>query len=246
MDKVTIFGVDVDRVTMDGAVSLVADWLSGDTTGHVIFTPNSEIIMAAKKDPAFCALLNTADLVTPDGIGVVKAAKILGNPLPERVGGFDLTSRVIESMGKTGGSLFILGGKPGVADKAAENLQKQYPALTIAGTNDGYFTDDAPVVRKIAEAKPDYLMVCLGSPKQEQWIAAHRDELCAKVMIGAGGSADVFAGTVMRAPDFYIRHNLEWLYRIVKGKRLKRSLSLFRFAFDVVGYRLKHGKETAE
>lgn len=242
MEKVNIFGVNVDNITMDGAKELVDSWLMGETTGHVIYTPNSEIIMAAKKDAAFRDLLNTADLVTPDGIGVVKAAAILGQPMSERVGGFDLSCRVMESLNEKGLRLFIFGGKPGVAEKAAENLKEKYPNLVIAGTNDGYFTEDEPIIQKIAAAQADYLMVCLGAPKQEKWIAAHKDRLFAKVIIGAGGSADVFAGTMARAPEFYIKHNLEWLYRIVKGKRLKRSLSLFAFAGHVFWHRLIHGK----
>lgn len=240
MEKVDILGVMVDSVTMDDAVKKVKEFLSSDEA-KVIFTPNSEIIMAAKEDGSFRDLLNTADLIVPDGIGVVKAAKILGHPMPERVGGFDLTCSVMPYLNEEKKSLFIFGGKPGVADKAAENLKKEYPDLVIAGTNDGYFTDDEPIIKKIADSRPDYLMVCLGAPKQEKWIAAHRDELNAKVIIGAGGSADVFAGTMNRAPEFFIKHNLEWLYRIVKGKRFKRSLKLISFGMTVYASKFKKG-----
>ena len=242
MDKIDIFGVKIDNVTMDSAMEKVAMWLSESRRGHAIYTPNSEIIMAAKKDPEFKDLLNSADMTTPDGIGVVKAAGILGTPLPERVGGFDLTCRVIEYLNANKMSLFILGGKPGVAETAAANLKEKYPDLVIAGTNDGYFKEEAPIVEKIALSAPDYLMVCLGAPKQEKFIAAYKDKLNAKVLIGAGGSADVFAGTMARAPEFFIKHNLEWLYRIVKAKRLKRSLSLFTFAGSVIMHRIIHGK----
>ncbi len=242
MNKVDIFGVKVDNITMDEAVDLVSSWLTENSFPKAIYTPNSEIIMSAKKNSAFKDLLNSADLITPDGIGVVKAGKILGDPIKMRVGGFDLSCRIIEILDKKGLSLFILGGKPGVAEKAAENLKEKYKNLVIAGTNDGYFKDDEPVIEKIAVSKPDYLMVCLGSPKQEKWIYEYKDRLNAKVLIGAGGSADVFAGTMERAPEFFINHNLEWLYRIVKGKRLKRSLSLFAFAGEVFKQRLLHGK----
>lgn len=242
MDKIDIFGVKIDNVTMDSAMEKVALWLTDSKKGRAIFTPNSEIIMAAKKDPEFKELLNSADMTTPDGIGVVKAAGILGTPLPERVGGFDLTCRVIEYLNENKMSLFILGGKPGVAEKAAENLKNQYKDLVIAGTNDGYFKEDEPIIEKVATAAPDYLMVCLGAPKQEKFISAYKDRLNAKVLIGAGGSADVFAGTMARAPEFFIKHNLEWLYRIVKAKRFKRSLSLFVFAGSVFLHRIIHGK----
>lgn len=244
MNKVNILGVKVDSVTMNDAAERVKGFLTDGKSGHVIYTPNSEIIMAAKENPEFKDILNTADLIIPDGIGVVKAAKILGNPIPERVGGFDLTSSLMPYFSEKGIRIFIFGGKPKVADTAAANLKKDYPGIEIVGTNDGYFTDDSPIIQKIADAHPDFLMVCLGAPKQEKWIFEHKHELNAKVIIGAGGSADVFAGTMSRAPEFFIRHNLEWLYRIVKGKRFKRSLKLFRFAFTV--YASKFSKSEGE
>lgn len=233
MEKVNILGVMVDSVTMAEAIERVKGFLSGERRGNVIYTPNSEIIMAAKEDDEFKDILNSADMVVPDGIGVVKASEILGHPMKERVGGFDLTSNIMPYLDTEKKSLFILGGKPGVAETAAENLKKEYPGIEIAGTNDGYFTEDGPIVDKVAKSSPDYLMVCLGAPKQEKWIAKYKDKLFAKVIIGAGGSADVFAGTMNRAPEFFIKHNLEWLYRIVKGKRFKRSLKLFAFGLAV-------------
>ncbi len=233
MSKVSIFGVNIDAVPMDEALNILKGFLDNEVRGNVIFTPNSEIVMSAKEDEDFKAILNSASLIVPDGIGVVKAGKILGTPIPERVGGFDLSSNIMPYLNEKKKSLFILGGKPSVAEKAAENLKAQYPDLVIAGTNDGYFNDDEKIVEKIAATCCDFLMVCLGSPKQEEFIYKYKDRLFAKAIIGAGGSADVFAGEVMRAPEFYIKHNLEWLYRIVKGKRLKRSLKLFKFAFSV-------------
>lgn len=243
MDKVNILGVMVDSVTMEEALERVKGFLSGERRGNVIYTPNSEIIMAAKEDKEFKDILNSADMVVPDGIGVVKAAGILGHPMSERVGGFDLASNIMPYLDSEKKSLFILGGKPGVALKAAENLKKEYPGIEIAGTNDGYFTEDEPIVEKVASSAPDYLMVCLGAPKQEKWIAEYKDRLFAKVIIGAGGSADVFAGEMNRAPEFFIKHNLEWLYRIVKGKRFKRSLKLFAFAFAVYASKAKNKEE---
>lgn len=245
MSKVNILGVQVDSLSMAEATERVKEYLDGEERGRVIYTPNSEIIMAAKEEAGFKVVLNSADLVVPDGIGVVKAGKILGTPIPERVGGFDLTCSVMPYLDSQKKSLFIFGGKPGVAEKAAENLSKQYPGIVMAGTNDGYFSDDEPIVQKISAAAPDYLMVCLGAPKQEKWIAAHKNELNAKVIIGAGGSADVFAGTMNRAPEFFIKHNLEWLYRIVKGKRFKRSLKLISFGMTVYASRLR-GQEDEE
>lgn len=238
MAKVSILGIKIDALTMDEAVKTAEKWLSEEAP-HVIFTPNPEIIMAAEKDEALSSLINSADMLTADGIGVVKAAEILGTPLPERVSGFDLTVNIISLLGKLGKSLYILGGKPGVAEKACENMKKAHPNLEIAGFHDGYFKDDEEIIAEISLKKPDFLLVCMGAPKQEEWIFKYKDRLNARILIGAGGSADVLAGEVLRAPDFFIRHNLEWLYRVVKGKRYARALNLFKFALKIFVERWK-------
>lgn len=180
-------------------------------------------------------MLNRSDLVVPDGIGVVHGAKILGKPLKERVAGFDLSCEILSLLAKRGGSVYLLGAKPGVAQKAAENITEKYAGIKIAGMHDGYFSDDAPVVADIKQSNADFLMVCLGFPKQEKWIDLHRNELNVRLAIGAGGCLDVFAGTVMRAPDFYCRHGLEWLYRLIKQpSRFIRMTALPRFALKVI------------
>ena len=128
-----------------------------------------------------------------------------------------------------------MGAKPGVALSAAEKLKEKYPGLVIAGTHDGYFKEDEPVIEEINEASPDFLMVCLGFPKQENWIYNNREKLNARLAIGAGGCLDVFAGTVQRAPDFYCRHGIEWLYRLVKQpSRFVRMLALPKFGLKVL------------
>lgn len=243
MEKVNILGVNVDNVTMDGAVSRVMGFLD-ETAPHAVFTPNSEIIMVAYKDEAFCKELNDASLVIPDGIGVVYASRILKAPLPERVAGFDLASRLIEKLSGGEKSFYFFGGKPGVAETAKENLLKKYPDLNICGLSDGYFDEEKEkaIIEDIKEKKPDVLFVCLGAPKQEKWINEHKDELGAKVLMGIGGSLDVFAGTVDRAPEFYQKHGLEWLYRLLKQpSRFMRMLALPKFGLTVLfkGKRIK-------
>lgn len=232
-DIVNILGANIHMVTMDEAEKQALELMEADGPS-VIYTPNPEIILHGYNNPEFMDRLNSADLTVADGIGVVYAARILHKPLAERVAGFDLTGRLLRQMAKKGKSVYLLGSKPGVAEKAAETIVKNNPGIIIAGTHDGYFKDDVPVIEAINAAKPDFLMVCLGFPKQENWIYENRDKLNARLIIGAGGSLDVLAGTVLRAPKFYCDHGLEWFYRLMKQpSRFVRMLALPKFAVTV-------------
>ncbi len=245
MKKIDILGVLVDHVNMEEALSRLTDWLKEDSA-HSVFTPNSEIIMVAHKDAEFCNTLNSGDLIVADGIGVVYASKILKAPLPERVAGFDLASGLIESVKNGSHSLYFFGGKPGVAELAIKNLTEKYPALSVCGFSDGYFDEnkEKEIINDIKTKKPDILFVCLGAPKQEKWIAEHKDELGAKILLGVGGSLDVWAGTVERAPEKYQKAGLEWFYRLMKQpSRFFRMLALPKFGLTVLfkGKRVKKG-----
>lgn len=233
MDTINILGAQINTVTMDEAVEEAARLMEQDGCS-VIYTPNSEIILHAYKNPDFTPKLNSADLTVADGIGVVYASRILHKPLKERVAGYDLVCALFKEMAKKGQSVYLLGSKPGVAEKAADEIAKSNPGIKIAGTHDGYFSDDEEVIASINAAAPDFLMVCLGFPKQEEWIYKNKGKLNARLAIGAGGCLDVFAGEVLRAPDFYCEHGLEWLYRLVKQpSRFVRMLALPKFAFTV-------------
>ena len=208
-----------------------------------VVTPNAEIVYEAMHDGELCKLINDADLVLPDGAGVVLASKILKTPLKEKVAGVDFADNLLGVLAKTGGSAYLLGSKPGVAELAAEKMLQKHPGLTIAGMADGYFKDEAAVVAKINAVKPDFLFVCLGAPKQERFMVNHRDELDVKLMAGLGGSLDSFAGTVKRAPKWMIKLSLEWLYRLIKEpKRFKRMLRLPKFLWAVCLKRIGGGK----
>ena len=234
METVNILGVHVNKYTMDEATKKAAELLETDECS-MIFTPNSEILLYASNNPNFAELLNQGDMIIPDGIGVVYGAKILGEPLKERVAGFDLVCNLLPILAEKKKSIYLLGAKPGVAEMAAENLKAKYPDLVIAGTHDGYFKEDDEVIESINAAKPDFLMVCLGFPKQEIWIYNNKHRLNAKVSIGAGGCLDVFAGTVQRAPQFYCDHGIEWLYRLIKQpSRFGRMLALPKFGLKVL------------
>ena len=227
--RIDVLGTKFDNLTMDEALAR-GEALMKEHAGCYVVTPNPEIVMLCREDPATAAAVDAASLVIADGIGVIHGAKILGTPLRQKLPGIDFTTALMERMAGKGQSVFLLGAKPGVADMAAERLQKRFPGLVIAGTNDGYFSDDAPIVSKISAARPDLLLVCLGAPKQEKWMHSHAGKLDVGLMIGAGGSLDVFAGTVERAPEKWQRAGLEWLYRLLKEpRRIGRMMKLPQF-----------------
>ncbi len=235
-ETLEVLEVSIDRVTLSQAEQATWDFLKQDKA-HMIFTPNSEIIMVAQQDKELKDVLNSGDLIIADGIGVVYASKILKKPIAERVAGFDLAKQIIEKLPQKEHKLYFLGGKPGVAKAAKDNLEKQYPGIQIVGTHDGYFDEEqeAEIIHEINQLKPDILFVCLGMGKQEKWIYNHRGKLSVKVCMGIGGSLDVFAGRVQRAPDFYCKYGLEWFYRLVKEPwRYKRMLALPKFALMVL------------
>ncbi len=239
-NRLNILGVGVDTLNMAEATDFLMSAMETDGLTSV-YTPNSEIILHAYKNPDYADVLNRAGLVTPDGIGVIYASKILKRPLPERVSGFDLANEVLKAASPLGKTLYLFGGKPGVGERAAEKITELYPGINIVGISDGYFDEEkeAKIVAEINEKSPDLLFVCLGFPKQERWIDAHAD-LNAKVAMGIGGSLDVFAGEVKRAPEFFQKAGLEWLYRLIKQpSRFVRMLALPKFGFTV----LLHGKK---
>ncbi len=214
--KINIQGVAFDDLTLDEAVRAGLDLVRGRDF-HYAVTPNPEIVMQAEKDPAFRDLLNAASLVLPDGIGVVYAARILGTPLKGRVPGIDFATGLMSAMNDAGGGrVYLLGAKPGVAEDAVAALSARFPALTFCGCHDGYFQEDGPVAAEVAGARPDLLLVCLGAPKQERWMAACGPDTGARLAIGLGGALDVFAGRVERAPERWRKLGLEWLYRLIK------------------------------
>ncbi|UOO37611.1 WecB/TagA/CpsF family glycosyltransferase [Oscillospiraceae bacterium CM] len=237
--RTDVYGVGFDNLTMEEAVGRAEALLEAQNTSYVV-TPNPEIVWLCRSDPELKEIISGAALVLPDGIGVVYGAKILGRPLKGKLAGIEFAEKLMESMARTNKSIFLLGAKPGIAEKAAENLANKYPGLAVAGTADGYFQEDGPVVEKINNAKPDLLLVCLGAPKQERWMARNLRRLNVRVMAGLGGSLDVYAGVVARAPDVWIKLHLEWLYRLKKEPwRWRRMTKLPLFVLAVIGWRLR-------
>jgi len=237
-DRINVLGVGFDSLTMDEAVSRGMALMAEKKAAYVV-TPNPEIVMLAREDPALLNAVRDAALVLPDGIGVVKGARILGTPLKEKIPGIDFATNLMAKMSESGQKLFLLGAKPGVAELAAAALQERFPGLVICGTNDGYFQDDAPVIEKINAVQPDLLLVCLGAPKQELWMQTNASKLSVGLMAGLGGSLDVFSGVTERAPEIWQKLGLEWFHRLLKEpSRAKRMSNLPKFVFAVLGKRI--------
>ena len=237
MRKTTyIMGVPFDVVKMNEAAELVMGFFD-DGGSHIICTPNPEIVMEATKDSKLMNILNAADLVVPDGVGVVWASKFNKVKIPERVAGYDLCQTVFSKMSQKGKTVYFFGGAPGVAAKAAEKMKAAYPGLKIVGTRNGYFTsaEEKDIIREIKSLSPDLLLVGLGAPKQEKWIYENLRFTGAKVAIGVGGSFDVMAGNIKRAPKIFQKLGLEWFYRLLcQPTRIKRMMRLPVFAVKVL------------
>lgn len=238
MTKVNILNIPVDSVTMSEAVEKLDDFIRLGGF-HSVFTPNPEIIMLAQEDKEMESALQQADLIVPDGIGVVIASKILKSPtLPERVPGFDLIQNTMKQAASKGYRYYFFGGKPGVAEEAAKKMREKYQGIEIVGCQDGYFKEeDIPnIIQNINDSRANILLVCLGAPKQEKWINTYKDELpYIRVAVGAGGSLDGMAGIVPRAPEFFQKVGLEWFYRLMRQpSRWKRMLVIPVFLMRVI------------
>ena len=232
-------GLKFDSMTMDEALSRAEALLRGEKAAYVV-TPNAEIAYEALHDGQLREMLNGADLMLPDGAGVVLASKLLRTPVKQKVAGVDFAVGLLGVLERNGQSLYLLGGKPGIGELAAQKMLEAHPQLRIAGIADGYFQDEAPVIAKINASGADALFVCLGAPKQERFMVQHQQELHVHLMAGLGGSLDAFAGTVQRAPAWMIRLNLEWLYRLIREpKRFRRMLRLPKYLWAVMLKRIR-------
>ncbi len=234
MDKSKVLDINIANLDIVKTAELIKSWLLQSGKKQVI-TANSEMLYLAHKDKEFRKILQNASIVTPDGIGVVWAAKLLDKPVAERVAGYDLMLKILEI---SDAKVFLLGAEAKVVKEAARKING-YRGISVAGYSDGYFESDDIVVEKINKAKPDIIFVALGCPKQEFWISKNLEELNVKVCMGVGGSFDVIAGNVKRAPKLWQRMGLEWLYRLIKQpSRFFRMLALPKFALLVLKTKL--------
>lgn len=236
MDRVDILGVRVHNCDEEQAVEAILSFLREDKPRlHQVCTVNPEFVMEARRNTAFRDLLNSVELATPDGAGIVAAARLLGTPVRGRATGVALVGHLAALSARHGYSLFLLGAQPGVADAAAEVLKRRYSGLKLAGTYPGSPADaDWPEISaRIRQTQPDVLLVAYGAPRQDLWIHRHRDEMPAsvKVAMGVGGVYDYLSGKAPLAPALIRRIGLEWLYRLVTQPwRWRRILRVFAFA----------------
>ena len=234
--KTHILGVPFDVVTMEQAVERVKKMLTAEGQ-HMICTPNPEIVMEAQTDEALMQILEEADPVVPDGVGVVWASKYSEIRLQERVAGYDLTQNLMQALANTEETFYFFGGAPGVAAAAARRMTKEHPGLRIVGVHNGYFDEkeEKKIIQDIKKKAPSILLVGLGAPKQEKWIYENLHTVGAKTAIGVGGSFDVMAGKVKRAPKLFQKLGLEWFYRLIsQPTRWKRMMRLPKFALTVL------------
>lgn len=230
-----ILGVDFVNSTQSGFLNTLSGHLEREEKTFVV-TANPEIVMKVREDAQYRDVVQKANYVTADGIGVVKAAGLLGNPLPERVTGFETFIGLLEIANEKGYSIYLLGAKDEVLQRTIAEIMTQYPNVKIAGAHHGFFDwSDDHIPNEIKRTKPDLIFTALGVPRQELWIGENMDKFEKGVFMGIGGSFDVLAGEVQRAPEIWQKMNLEWAYRLMKQpSRWKRQLSLPHFALKVI------------
>lgn len=244
MDKLSIMGVRINNKTMNEVMDIIKKKIA-DKKQYIIYTPNTEFVMMCQKDDEFMDLINKSDINIPDGIGLIYASKIKKHPLKEKVAGFDLSVNLLKLADEQGLKLFVVGGKPGVAEAAMKNVHEKYPNINIVGIQHGYFKgthlgkngheEELKVLEDINKTEPHILFVGFGAKKQEQWIEYNKDKINAKIIIGNGGTLDGLAGNVKRAPEIFIKLGLEWFYRLIQEpKRIKRQILLPIFMFKVL------------
>ena len=231
MNRVDVLGVGFDAVDLDGAVASVVA-MAAAPGSHLIITANAELVMRARRASDLQDILRRAALVVADGVGVVWGARRLGRALPARVAGIDLAERLCGEAARSGWRVCLVGGAPGVAATAADRLRHRYPGIAVAAALHGFFGPDEErtVVTAIQKAAPTLLLAGLGSPRQERWLDQHLASLAVPIGIGVGGTFDVWAGRVRRAPRVVQSLGLEWCYRLIRQpSRLRRQLAIPQF-----------------
>ena len=231
---VNLFGIFIDDIPLSRAVGLARTSLvSGES--RVFFTPNLEMLEGARKSKEIRNLLNSASILLPDGIGVLLTSQLLDTPIANKVAGIDFGEGLIDLAELEGKRIFLLGGRTGVAKKAAKNILKKHPKLKICGIHNGYFENEDEIIAKIKISAPDILIVCMGFPRQERFVVSHKKDFeNIKVIACLGGAIDIWSGKKKRAPAFLQKSRLEWAWRTViepkRALRLAKSLSVLAFA----------------
>jgi N-acetylglucosaminyldiphosphoundecaprenol N-acetyl-beta-D-mannosaminyltransferase len=218
--RATVLGCELDRFNMNEAVDRCRELIESRRGGHHV-SVNAAKLIALRSDPRLRAIVQAAEVVTADGTAVVWASRLLGDPLPTRVAGIDLLARLLEMSAERSYRVYLLGARREVLERAVANIRARHPQIVIAGYRNGYFSDEEndDVCAEVRAARPDILVVGMSSPRKEYWLADHGRRLGVPLMLGVGGSLDVWAGIVARAPRWMQRAGLEWLFRLVQEPR---------------------------
>lgn len=241
MTRVEILGTGFDPVDLEGAVEMIAAF-AAQREPRLVVTANVEMVMLARRTPEIRDILRGASLVVADGVGVVWGSRQLGRPLPSRVPGIDLADRLCREAARRTWGVYLLGGAPGIAAAAASRLRDSYPGIQIAGTASGFFhPDEEPgVLRAIRDAAPTLLFAGLGAPRQERWLARYLGRLGVPVVLGVGGTFDVWAGRARRAPRIMQTLGLEWCYRLLhQPRRIGRQMAIPHYMAVIYLVRLR-------
>lgn len=235
--KPGLWGVVVDNISLNYALTKVQHWIKNERSPHIIVTPDALAALRSRTDEDYRRIVAGAGLVLPDGAGLIGALKLVGTPIQERIPGVEFTEHLCKRAACEGWNVWLLGGVPGVAEEAAAKLIDKYPGLKIVGTRDGFFKENeaAGICSAIKESETDILFVGLGVPKQEYWLEKHLADTGAVVGMGIGGSMDVISGRLSRAPKAWQRMGMEWLYRLIQEPwRWRRLVKLPLFVWYLV------------
>lgn len=236
-NTVRILGVDIDNIDIDEAGKITKELVeTSNKTCKIVVAPNTEFIMMAQKDEEFFDILKSADLATPDSVGVMLGGKFQKKPFKQRIPGQAYFRKVLEIGEKENWSFYLLGGKDDVPKIAAENLKKIYPNINIVGYHEGFFEleGEEKVIQEINSLKPNVLFVAMGAPLQEKWIAKYKNDLKVDVAAGQGGTFDYEAGKIKRAPKIFQKLCIEWLWRLIlQPSRIIRMLALPVYLFKI-------------
>ena len=248
--RIDILGIMIDNMSKNELHEKV--WTSLTEKRRIkIFTPNPEITLLASAEDNLKNVLSQADICVADGVGLIMASRVLGTPLHERLAGIELAEFILEYASKNRLSVFLLGGKNGVAELAKSRLEEKYEGLNICGTHHGFFDvraeENNKVIRQINAVAPDIVFVCMGFPRQEKWICENEAKIPSLLLsIGLGGSLDVWSGKIRRAPTLFRYLSLEWLWRMIREpRRIKILYKIPLFFVKIIAQKLSKAHQKA-
>lgn len=240
-NSVNILGIDFVNKSFEQVIEILITSINSNHKSFIV-TANPEIVMYAQEHSDYKNTIQSADMVVPDGYGIILASKILSTPIIERVAGYDLMVRLLGLGNEKNLKIYLLGGREETNQKAVTNISRQFPDIQIVGSHHGFFDwDNNTITDEIKAASPDLIFVALGFPRQEKWIANNLTQFSKGLFMGVGGSIDVLAGEVQRAPQIWQKLNLEWFYRLIsQPSRWRRMLAIPRFLIRIFKLKLRH------